>query len=514
MILIAFMLLSFMDGPEIEARLEPERTVVGSEVRLIVEVIGEAAADCDVARVPEIPGVKVDRVEGPRFLVQPVQGGTVLVARFAVVLIPMRAGSIDIPPIQIAVQRGDEYLSRALVLTVGEGTVQSALKVETDRDAVFLHERFSIRITIDAADLPEGEILDLPWLGDEPSFIDLKIEPPPNDAAVRKVKLSKGEMRLPFSVGKGSYRCTLSYLPVKTGTFTLSESTLLIPGKKLISSPTTLKVIPLPAMGRPGSFTNGVGDLAVRFEAHPLEVKVGESLELTLFVEGGNAAYLEWPEFASLDKAFKRFGVEDGIGWRNYHIAPRTVEVKEIPQLAFSWFDPGKKRFETVTFGPEPISVLPGSARAIGIEGAEGMAAIITDWPSRDGTTVKIALSGVALLASGIVFLWVSLNRKRREAALKWKENDEARKALSLFMEKARGADPDTFANAFRDFVAARFGRSLDEAVPRGVREDLDRFMERLDALRFRKEMSGAMPGELMREGTELAKRLDGEVNP
>jgi len=164
--------------------------------------------------------------------------------------------------------------------------------------------------------------------------------------------------------------------------------------------------------------------------------------------------------------------------------------------------------------------------RGNGIEGQgpDAIAAIITEWPSRDGTKILAALSATALFLSGLVLLWAYLNKKRREAELKWKADEAVRAILPRFRAEAEGADPDALANAFGAFLAARFGIPRSEALsPRRALMDcgagealvskVELFLQRLDARRFQKEAAG-VPEDLLQEGLDLAARLDEEALP
>ncbi len=132
----------------------------------------------------------------------------------------------------------------------------------------------------------------------------------------------------------------------------------------LPADPVTLTVHPLPAEGRPESFSGAVGvcswDVAVR----PTEVNAGEPVTVTMTVRG--EANLEAVNVPRLDlgPAFRVYDprlVSRGDNPREKTfeqvVIPRDGTATEIPALSFSYFDPPARAYRTVTRGPFPLVV-------------------------------------------------------------------------------------------------------------------------------------------------------------
>ncbi len=152
-----------------------------------------------------------------------------------------------------------------------------------------------------------------------------------------------------------------------------------------VSEPVTIEVRPLPADGRPASFTGLVGDLALETSADRDSLAANEALTWRLDVSGsGNLKALPPPEvdFPPTVEAFPpevtdRFATTDrGVsGSRTYEyvLVPRAPGTLTIPGVEMGYFDAGPGRYATAVAPPLELRVtgreagpsLPG-ARARG----------------------------------------------------------------------------------------------------------------------------------------------------
>lgn len=134
-----------------------------------------------------------------------------------------------------------------------------------------------------------------------------------------------------------------------------------------------VKVKPLPAAGKPDSFTGGVGAFDVASTVDRYEVHANESVTLTVRVEGrGNVNAIQapdakWPESVELYESKGRAKVgQGGVGQKifEYLFIPRQPGEITLPRLEFSFFDPEKGEYATRFTQPISIRVtdpLPGS---------------------------------------------------------------------------------------------------------------------------------------------------------
>lgn len=134
----------------------------------------------------------------------------------------------------------------------------------------------------------------------------------------------------------------------------------------------TLTVKPLPEQGKPAGFTGAVGQFNFDVVASKSDLKANESLTVKLKVTGtGNLKLFELPKLilpSSLE-VYEPELVEDvtttlsgskGTISNNYTIVPQYKGKYPIPSVAFSYFDPVKGKYNTVTSQQLLINVFEG----------------------------------------------------------------------------------------------------------------------------------------------------------
>ena len=136
----------------------------------------------------------------------------------------------------------------------------------------------------------------------------------------------------------------------------------------------------LPTAGRPKSFSGIVGKCSLMTMADPLEVSVGDPIQLTLIVSG--PAYLETlrlPSLAEQESVASHFKVsgEDEPGVVEGDVKKFTrvlrandTNVKEIPAIEISYFDSQTGRYEIAQSPAIPMEV--HAAKQITAQDAEG----------------------------------------------------------------------------------------------------------------------------------------------
>jgi hypothetical protein len=144
-----------------------------------------------------------------------------------------------------------------------------------------------------------------------------------------------------------------------------------------VSSPAAeLKVLPIPQEGRPADFGGAVGSFTVSTEITPLSAAAGDPLTLRFRVNGaGNFDRVNSEMFKHLDdwKTYpsrSSFHASDTVGYAGEKtfeqplIAPKPG-THTVPPLAFSYFDPVARRFQTATSTPLTVSVTSSLAEAL-----------------------------------------------------------------------------------------------------------------------------------------------------
>ena len=129
----------------------------------------------------------------------------------------------------------------------------------------------------------------------------------------------------------------------------------------LRSQEAVLHVLPLPEEGKPQNFSGAVGQFNFDVSASPLEVNAGDPITLRMNVHGdGNLKAVQLPALSSL-QGFKIYDPqvkeEEQAKTLEQVVIPNSSEIKDIPAIEFFYFDPGLKKYQTISRGPFPIRV-------------------------------------------------------------------------------------------------------------------------------------------------------------
>ena len=142
--------------------------------------------------------------------------------------------------------------------------------------------------------------------------------------------------------------------------------------KELSSQSLGLEVKALPENGKPASFAGAVGDYKFTSSIDKMELNTNEAVTLTLTVSGtGNIELLQMPEpvfptdfevydpKVSLSTSVTSQGLK-GTKTAEYLAIPRHAGNFTIPPVEFSYFDPGKASYQTITSEPYELTVHKG----------------------------------------------------------------------------------------------------------------------------------------------------------
>jgi len=134
----------------------------------------------------------------------------------------------------------------------------------------------------------------------------------------------------------------------------------------------TLKVLPLPAAGRPADFSGAVGQFEIESSASPTSVNAGDPITLRLKITGtGNfdrvssnllPSDAHWKTYSPKS----HFDPADSVGYQGTKtfeqpIIPNDSSVTSVPAATFSYFDPETRQYVTRTAAPVAVTV-SGSA--------------------------------------------------------------------------------------------------------------------------------------------------------
>ncbi|MCU0370256.1 MAG: BatD family protein [Bacteroidales bacterium] len=148
---------------------------------------------------------------------------------------------------------------------------------------------------------------------------------------------------------------------------------------KVESNPLTIDVKPLPAIGGARDFSGAVGSFTLSSEIDRTELKTNEALNLKITISGkGNLELIEAlpvsfpPDFETYDPKVtnnlsKNASGISGSRTFEYLIIPRNSGEFEIKPAEFSYFDPARQSYSTLSTPRYNIKVLKGDDEPGGI---------------------------------------------------------------------------------------------------------------------------------------------------
>ncbi len=129
----------------------------------------------------------------------------------------------------------------------------------------------------------------------------------------------------------------------------------------LRSGTSDLTVLPLPEENKPADFAGAVGQFSLDASVGPVELNVGDPVTVKMQIGGeGNLKMVQPPAFTTADN-FKVYDPqikeENGFKKLEQVLIPESEQVREIPTLRFSYFDPTLRQYKILTKGPFPVTV-------------------------------------------------------------------------------------------------------------------------------------------------------------
>ncbi len=143
---------------------------------------------------------------------------------------------------------------------------------------------------------------------------------------------------------------------------------------KVASPELTMKVLSLPEKGRPNTFTGAIGDFRMKVRAEPLEIAKGDPITLTITVSGeGNFERVQAPKLRK-QKGWKTYSpssefLKYGNGNRGKKVFEQALVakdsgLKEVPAVAFSYFDPASGTYKELISAPIPLTMQQNEEKA------------------------------------------------------------------------------------------------------------------------------------------------------
>ena len=136
-----------------------------------------------------------------------------------------------------------------------------------------------------------------------------------------------------------------------------------------------VEVMPLPENNKPESFKGAVGKFDFSATLDKQKTKTNEPINLKFDISGtGNIKLLELPPFElpngfekydpKVDEQINRAGKISGTKKAEYLLIPRVAGTREIPPIEFSYFDPEKRSYQTISSKAFSVSIEQGQGSA------------------------------------------------------------------------------------------------------------------------------------------------------
>jgi hypothetical protein len=403
---------------EVTASVGSDTVGVQDQFQLKITVSGRDSGDAESPILPPLQGFKV--VSGPNVSSQYqwINGRSGSSKSFIYILIPEKEGQFTIDRAEVRVA-GRVYKTQQLHVRVTSAprstpTQQQRnpnpldlfeeddipnhapagdsvfVRAELDRNSAYpgqqvtLSYRIYTRVSISGIQLQDSPPLSGFWVE------DLDVDKNPKGT----LQVINGREYQAFTIKKQAlFATTTGKLKIPASIFAVSAGTAGDFGGVFGRTETlyrktedlVLDVKPLPSAGRPADFGNAVGSFDLTTGIDKTQVATGEAVALRVKLEGrGNLKMIPdisippFPDFTIYSSkradTIRSFGGNQIGGdktWE-YVIVPKAPGRQTIPPLSFSFFNPEKEKYQTVTTTPLSLNVVRGADAAASIPGLSG----------------------------------------------------------------------------------------------------------------------------------------------
>jgi hypothetical protein len=385
-LLVCLPLTAVAEEKRFEASLERNVIALGQSVQLSLAF--QETRDVPRPELPEIDGLQL-RYRGPSTVMSIVNGRMSSSITHMYTLIPLKTGKFTIGPFSFD-YKGNTYTSNAINLEVVDRPVSSRepaggsqsegvelgdrvlLEMKAGKNRAYMNEVVPLSIKLYVSSLSVRDI-QYPTFEHEGFSVD-EFEKPKQYQKNRggviyeviefNTKLF-GTRPGEFSLGPAELKANL--LIKRQGRRHSSRFGDLFGNDpfdgffggyetspiELRSDASSLKVLPFPEDGKPEGFSGTVGDFGLSVEVTPAEVKQGDPVTVRMVVSGnGNFNTVTNPRFKD-EEGFKVYEPQvTQQGNRKVFeqiLIPLSDSIKEIPTISFSFFNPKKEKYRTLS---------------------------------------------------------------------------------------------------------------------------------------------------------------------
>jgi len=413
--LLAAALFAWAEEVQVTATVDADTVGTQDQLQLTVNISGADSGDAEPPKLPQFQGFDV--VAGPSVSTQFqwVNGRASSSKGFTYVLVPQKAGHYTLGPVEVRIG-GKTYRTQPISITVTQGSSRPSTRRSFDP---FGNEGMTARrppagsdvfvtTELDSQRAYPGQQVTLTYrLFTQVGVTGLQLQesPPLTGFWVEEMEVAtnqRGERKL---VNGREY---LEYLVKKQALFPNTPGKLKIPSVTFAIAARTggdffgvfgqsetiyrktdelaLEVLPFPSQGRPPNFSGAVGSYNLTASLDRNAAATGDAVTLHVKLAGrGNLkmvpdlALPQLPDFtiySSKQAASARLMEGRWIGgekaWE-YVLVPKAPGEQTIPPLSFSYFDPERERYETLTTPPLELKIARGADSGGGITGLSGI---------------------------------------------------------------------------------------------------------------------------------------------
>ncbi|HTD75412.1 MAG TPA: BatD family protein [Steroidobacteraceae bacterium] len=290
------------------------------------------------------------------------------------------------------------------------------------------------------------------------------------------------------------------------------------------SPPQELKVLQLPAEGRPDDFHGAIGTFSIVSDISPAKADVGDPMTLRLRITGSgsfdrvDSTMLDHVDQWKTYPPKSSFNTSDPIGFGGMKTFEQPViaskpGVHTLPALTFSYFDPSTRRYETARSVPLNVTISPSladstltapqvaaNAAASGsLKSPVGLRPDHVDDQARASSLTPLYLQPKFLAIPSFLVLafaagWVGVRRRRDE------EGRSIKREMAQMEAAARAGNEtlffDSARNSLQRLFAARWHLVPEDVTTAEInaRMGADNDVHRLFALADESKYSGRTP--------------------
>ena len=367
------------------------RTQVGvnEPITLTVTVQGENIGQVPAPQLPDMPDFTIaGRSSSQSTSIQFINGRLTQQGSISYIytILPKKEGTFTIGACTIRFQ-DQTYETQPILITVVKGTTPSQpqppstmtpaepgmpidanlkLVASTDKRTVFVGEQIVVeydiytRVNIQGAEAEDAPSFSGFWV--EPIFEAQRFDFHQKnvDGVLYNVSVLKKSALFPVTSGTveiPSWGLNVQTLQQSRDFFDFFGTTKTV---ALESRPLLIDVIPLPAEGKPDDFGGGVGQFSITASLDRTSSEAAEPINLTVRVTGtGNVKLVEKPLIPDIpgvkildpeinENVSFAGGRIQGYKEFSYPVVPQTDGEHIVPAIKMSFFDPGKRAYETI----------------------------------------------------------------------------------------------------------------------------------------------------------------------